>query len=530
MRAKSSTTTWTRWTVCGLALAALGACGGDGEGDKNRHLLGGTVNGLAGTVVLHTNTGDRVRVSHDGAFTFPSRILRGTNYRVAVLTQPPSQFCSVSNGTGRMQDNDVVDVRVVCGEDFNHSLAGIGGTINGLTGAVTLSWYVYADAQTFTENGQFSFAELSALGNSYDVVVVQQPDGQTCSVANGFGAIYDSVMDVIVSCVDSSAVFAVGGAISGLTGAGLRIEAGPGNFVEPVPGAAGFTLPTRLGNAVAYDVGVAAQPEGQTCLVTNASGRIDAADVEDIRVHCFERTTDPLSGTFVAPGLPAGNYVTLFPDGLYLVASIEDDSYCGRTALGNGVEYGVYHYDAAAHSFSMDPPLVDTNGRCGVWNDVGRFSIYDGMLAVAGSGTTTELTFTPRENGMPIQLVPVASTPAEIVGSWAAPYQKNVAVFLPAADGQVYYLMTETQADPPPLQTGAVAGIEYGCATVDTMSSGRLDVDYSNACDAPTPVSAGLRDTNGRSGLRPDYSAVSFNVSGDSMTMNGVEYRRVRVP
>jgi hypothetical protein len=402
----------------------------------------------------------------------------------------------------------------------------IGGTINGLTGTVTLGWYVYADEQTFTGNGQFSFAEQSAAGNPYSVVVVRQPDGQTCSVANGFGTVVGSVTNVIVSCVDSTAVFAVGGTISGLTGAGLRIEAGPANAVEPVPGTTGFTLPIELGNTVAYDVGVAAQPEGQTCLVSGASGTIDSADVADIQVHCFDNATDSLAGTYIAPGLPADNYVTLFPDGVYLVASIEDAPYCDRNSRGNGVEYGVYHYDAATHSLALQPPQVDTNGRCGGWNDQGRYSYYDGVLTVAGSGASTVLTLTRREDDTSIELMPVPSAQDEIVGSWVAPYQKNVVVFLPAGDGRLHYLVTETQTDRPPVQTGAVAGVEYGCATADTSTGGRIDVDLSAACDAPV----GLVDTNGRSGLRPDHAAVSFNVSGDTMMLNGVEYRRVRVP
>ena len=523
--ATTGSATWMRRIACGLALAALGACSGDGSGGP-RYALGGTVTGLLGTVVLRTNTGDQLSISQDGEFAFPSRIMRRTNYHVTVMSQPALQTCTVLNGTGQIRDADVTDLRVVCGGNRADSVP-IVGTINGLAGSITMSWYLYADEQTFTANGPFSFAEQSASGNSYAVTVVRQPDGQTCSVANGFGTVGISVINVIVSCVDSTAVFAVGGDVSGLTGAGLRIEADPTNGVDLAPGATGFTLPVRLGNTVAYDVGVAAQPAGQTCVVTNANGAINAADVTDIEVDCFDKTTDPLAGTYVAPGFAAGTYVTLFPDGVYLVVSIENDPYfCDVDTRGNGVEYGVYHYDAATHSLSLQAPAVDTNGICGIWNNYGHSSYFNGALTVTGSGAATVLTLAPSTRGGSFDLVPAPSIQDEIVGSWVAPYQKNVVMFLPAGGGRLHYLMTETQADLPPMQTGAVAGVELGCATVDTPTAGRLDVDYSPACDVP----AGLVDTNGRSGLRPDYASVSFAVSGDTMMLNGVEYRRLRVP
>ena len=287
-----------------------------------------------------------------------------------------------------------------------------------------------------------------------------------------------------------------------------------------------------LGNAVAYDVGIAKQPTGQTCVVSNASGMIDAVDVGDVEVRCIANATDPLAGTYYAPGLQPGSYVyvALFPDGVYQIATIQDDPNCEPDTHGNGVEYGVYNYDAATHSLSLLSATVDTNGGCGGWDNDQHQSRYDGTLTASGSGASSVLTLTPSAGGATLDLVPVPSVESEIVGSWAAPYQKSMLVFMPAGGHRLHYLMTETQTDPPPLQTGAVAGIEYGCATVDTMNGSRLDVDFSSVCDAPTPTTYGPRDTNGLSGLRPRHAAVSFTVTSDTMTLNGVEYRRVRVP
>jgi hypothetical protein len=514
-----------------LCLAGCDSGGGNGGGGVG-YALGGTVTGLASTLVLGTNRGERLTVRADGRFRFKKTYRAGDMYSVFLASLPPDQACTISYGSGSMPAADVTNVDVRCGHDSGTPVS-IGGTIQGLVGEVTLRWLAYADEQTFASNGTFTFDEFSALGNSYEVAVVKQPDTQVCSVRGGFGTVRAPVSDIVVSCVDANARFALRGTVTGLNGTGLRIEAGPGNAVEPAPAATAFVLPVGLANTAPYDVGVAVQPAGQTCIVVGASGRIDAADIEDISVQCIDNDTDPLSGTYAAPGLQPGSYVyvTLFPDGVYLYASIEDNGSCNSypyNASGNGVEYGVYGYDAAAHTFAILSAVVDTNGLCGVWDDEIGQARYDGTLTVAGSGPSTVLTLTPAGGGAAIDLVPVPSVDGEIVGSWAAPYQKNVAVFLPAGGTWLHYLMTETQTDASRVRTGALAGIEYSCALADALAGGRLQPDFSGNCNAPTPTTPGARDLNERSGLWPLHGPSSFSVTGDTMTLNDVEYRRVR--
>jgi hypothetical protein len=67
--------------------------------------IGGTVSGLAGTLVLHDNGGDALTVTADGMFTFATKLPRGTTYDVTVGTQPSGQFCIVFKGTGTANGN-----------------------------------------------------------------------------------------------------------------------------------------------------------------------------------------------------------------------------------------------------------------------------------------------------------------------------------------------------------------------------------------------------------------------------------------
>ena len=522
-----------RWAaITGLALVAA-ACDSGNNNSRATHTLGGSVTGLNGSLTLVSGLGDRISVTGNGPFTFTEQYRKGQRYHVTVESDPSNQTCVASNNFGKMPAANVGDVSVVCNVDVSPFVT-IGGRIQGLVGQVALSWYIYADSQVFTDDGPFTFAETTVPGEDYDVVIETQPDGQVCSVANGFGTARASVTTIVVSCANQDARFALRGGISNLTGTGLRIEAGPGNAVEPAPGATTFALPTGLQNAASYDVGIAAQPAGQTCLMQNASGRVDAADVEDISVTCIDNDTDPLSGTYVAAGLQPGSYVyvTFFPDGVYVYGSIEDNPGCtNATSLdtnGNGIEYGAYRYDATTHQLSVLSAVQDSNGQCGVWDSETGVARFGGTLAVSGSGATTVLTLTPTSGGASIDLTPVPNVDGQIVGSWAAPYQKDVATFLPASENWLHYLMTETQGDLWPLQTGAEVGLEYACAAVETPSGGQIQPDIWTTCDIPAPKMPGARDVNGRAGLWPLYGLGSFTVTGDTMTLNGVEYRRIR--
>src|SRR5690349_12765841 len=59
--------------------------------------VGGTVSGLAGTVMLQNNGGDDLGISADGSFTFSVPVVNGGPFNVTVRTQPRGQVCSVAN-------------------------------------------------------------------------------------------------------------------------------------------------------------------------------------------------------------------------------------------------------------------------------------------------------------------------------------------------------------------------------------------------------------------------------------------------
>ena len=496
------------------------------------YTIGGTITGLTGTVVLKPSaTGNEQGFNANGAFSFAEQIVGGQNYAVSVATQPAGQTCVVTNGSGLVTGN-VSNVAVSCTDDVpppaNFS---IGGNVSGLTaGAVQLDLTHPGNAGnviSVAANGPFNFdPDLVVAGDTYSVTVTTQPAGQTCAVTNGSGTATDNVTTISVSCSASNATFAIGGTISGLNGAGLTIENGPTNSTSPGAGAATFTLPNEVGNGFEYDVGIAAQPAGQTCVLTRSHGIVSSADVGNIDVQCIDNVTDPLVGTYTVPTLVPDSYVylTLFADGVYIYGSIEDNPPCGEND-GNGVEYGVYNYDAASGAFTILSAVVDTNGACGVWDNGSR---YDGTLAVGGAaGQSRVLTLTLPGGAGEFELQPVESTSGQIIGSFAYPYEKNFGVFLPDVGTNLYYLLTETQQDNAPTSGGYLAGVEYACASITALTGGTLTPDLSQTCNAPTPTTDGARDTSGTAGLSNADGSVDVTIDVDDLTTDGVTYTRI---
>lgn len=77
--------------------------------------VGGTVSGLAGTLVLQNNGGDDLVLSDNGDFSFVTPVAAGAGYSVSVKTQPAAQICTVSAGAGSVGSAAITGIQVSCG-------------------------------------------------------------------------------------------------------------------------------------------------------------------------------------------------------------------------------------------------------------------------------------------------------------------------------------------------------------------------------------------------------------------------------
>ncbi len=161
--------------------------------------VGGSASGLSGSVVLQDNNGDNLTVATNGAFTFPTKVANGSHYSVTVLTHPASQSCSVASGTGTIAQANIGNVVVTCAANSYT----IGGTVTGLNGSVVLQ-NSGGNNDTISTNGSFTFPATVAYGNTFNVTVITQPQGQSCVVTGGSGTATASVASVAVNCTTTS--------------------------------------------------------------------------------------------------------------------------------------------------------------------------------------------------------------------------------------------------------------------------------------------------------------------------------------
>ncbi|MCW8846993.1 MAG: Ig-like domain-containing protein [Gammaproteobacteria bacterium] len=272
----------------------------------------GTITGLAsgGSVTVTLNGADAQTRTGNGPFAF-SPLADGSDYVVAVSSQPVGQTCSVANGSGKLAGSAVTNVAVSCVDNQYN----IGGLLSGLAAGETVVLQNNAgDDLTLSADGAFAFTTPIDFGDPYDVKVLNQPAGavtETCKVSQGTGTTPDTdVTNISVVCTPNS--YSVGGSVTGLiAGASVTLQNnGADNRTVTADGTFVFS---PLADGVAYAVTVATQPPGQTCTVSpEGTGTLAGAAVTNVSVSCSRDVSATLSSISVgASSVTAGGSTSL---------------------------------------------------------------------------------------------------------------------------------------------------------------------------------------------------------------------------
>lgn len=209
----------------------------------------------------------------------------------------------------------------------------IGGTVTGLTGTVVLQ-NNGGDNLSVSANGPFAFATRVAAGAAYNVSVLTQPTGQTCSASANAGTASADVSTVVVTC-SANPARTIGGAVTGATGT-VVLQNNSGDDLT-IGANAPFTFATPVADGAGYNVTVLTPPAGQSCAVTNGTG-IANANVTNVAVTCSAITYRIQAAV---SGLAAGKSVTLQNNGMdnYSVSSNQTITFLTR--YPDGAAYNV---------------------------------------------------------------------------------------------------------------------------------------------------------------------------------------------
>jgi hypothetical protein len=375
--------------------------------------VGGTLIGLAATstggVVLADAIGggvtDTVAVNQNGSFTFPTKVPSGAMFAVSVKTNPtsPVQTCNVSGGAGTIVNGPVVSVVVNCATNAYV----LGGTVSGLTG----EGLVLSDGTTtvaVSSNGSFAFSDAIANGTAYAVTVQTQPTepSQTCSVTGGTGTMGTANV-TLVSVACTTASFAVGGTVSGLTGSGLVLQNNGGETLA-VSASGTFAFPTAIASGAAYAVTVQSQPTlpWETCTVTGGAGNVGGGPVTGVLVACVP---NQYTVKVVSTGV-AGSGLALTLNGAETLAITHDGNYQFTTNVASGSTYTVA---IATEPTSPTQTCTVGNASAVVAGSVVDVTVSCSTQAYAVGGTVAGLTGTGlvlTDNGGDKLTVPAGAT------------------------------------------------------------------------------------------------------------------------
>ena len=125
----------------------------------------------------------------------------------------------------------------------------IGGTISSLSGTGLVLQNNSGNNLSLSAGAtSFTFTTSVASGGAYSVAVLTQPSTpvQTCVIANGSGTATANVTNVQVTCTATTVPsYAIGGTVSGLSGAGLVLRDNGGDNLSMAANGS-FTFATSI--------------------------------------------------------------------------------------------------------------------------------------------------------------------------------------------------------------------------------------------------------------------------------------------
>lgn len=365
--------------IIGVCLIVVAGCRFFDGSDSYGPTVGGTVSGLAlsESVVLQNNGADDLAVSSNGPFSFSTPVVQGSSYDVTVLTQPASQTCTVSSGTGtvgRIGGAAVTDIAVSCvTRSYTVTPGGDGHESISPDSAQTVD---HGSAVTFTVTADADYTVAAGVGGTC-------PAGSWAGDQYTTGAVTSSCT-VSFSATLNIATLSASLSKLALSVSGLTLDGNPsGNARAIIITNTGTAAATGLavsfpafpaGTSGSSTCGAVLNP-GNSCSITITPGATETSDCSTgIAPAAGVVDVSADNGNAVSTSVVVLNYGCIYQEG-YVFSM--DDSTPSTSSIGGTVA-----------------ALEDQAGAL-TWGSNGAGSVsYDivpgiGNTSTAGSGTPT---------------------------------------------------------------------------------------------------------------------------------------------
>ena len=253
----------------------------------------------------------------------------------------------------------------------------VGGAVSGLSASGLVLQDNGGDNLTVPSGAStFTFSTMLASGASYDITVLTQPTGETCTVSAATGTVTANVTNVNVSC--SAQSFTVSGTLTGLTTAGLKLQDySGGEILSVAAGATTFQFTQSVPYGTNVDVTVNTQPFWETCTAgsSNFSGSIASNESSE----SFSCTADTATVTTFAGSTTAGS-----TDATGTSASFNHPD--GTAVDSHGNIYVADEYNDQIREISSSGVVTTLAGQAGVAGSAdgtGNIALFDHPQGVA---------------------------------------------------------------------------------------------------------------------------------------------------
>jgi hypothetical protein len=417
----------------------------------NTYSVGGMVTGLEGSgLVLRINGGGDLLRSSNAPYSF-ANIASGTDYTVAVATQPsaPNQNCVVANPTGTVTNGNVSNVAITC-TTIQYTIA---GNVSGLAGTGLVLHNNGAGNGTLN-GSSFSFP-TQISGTTYNVTVFSQPSNpeQVCTPSNNSGPVNANVSNITVTCVTVPTM-----SVATATPAGEATDV-PRNVNPTID----FSVAVNGSTVTNSNVTLASSVGSQAITTTTVNNRITVLPNTrliprtlytltvgtSVRGINNDRLASPFTRRFttadgqwrgrtiVGTNSSGGARMAVNASGTAVVAWIQD------TAGQSSVWVNRYNANTGAwgtptliendnsHAAGSLEVAVDANGNAVVvWTfintnpteDLNMRLMANRFSVASGTWNTVPVQIESETNGMPIQHSLIASGTDRIIAAWTINY------------------------------------------------------------------------------------------------------------